>query len=117
MRNLNTGQAKVIAVRSVEAYVVFKYKDGSHSFDYMTRSEIDKVRARSKSGEDGPWGHRLSRDGQKKTVIKRHVKLAPLSVEFQQAVALEDPRCTRRESDRSHAHRGAGGRGVHIHSG
>lgn len=71
------------------AYVVFKYKDGSYSFDYMAKNDIDKVRKRSKSAEDGPWVTDYE-EMSKKTVIKRHVKLAPLSVEFAHAAALED---------------------------
>jgi len=71
------------------AYVVFKYKDGSYSFDYMAKNDIDKIRARSKSANDGPWATDYD-EMSKKTVIKRHVKLAPLSVEFAHAVALED---------------------------
>lgn len=71
------------------AYVVFKYKDGSYSFDYMPKGDIDRIRKRSKSAEDGPWVTDYD-EMAKKTVIKRHVKLAPLSVEFAQAVALED---------------------------
>lgn len=71
------------------AYVIFRYKDGSYSFDYMPKADIDAIRKRSKSADSGPW---VSDYGEmaKKTVIKRHAKLAPLSVEFQQAVALED---------------------------
>lgn len=71
------------------AYVVFKYKDGSYSFDYMAKGDIDKIRKRSKSANDGPWVTDYD-EMAKKTVIKRHVKLAPLSVEFAHAVALED---------------------------
>ena len=71
------------------AYVIFRYKDGAYSFDYMPKSDIDAIRARSKSAGSGPW---VTDYGEmaKKTVIKRHSKLVPLSVEFQKAVALED---------------------------
>jgi recombination protein RecT len=71
------------------AYVVFRYKDGSYSFDYMSKGDIDKIRKRSKAANDGPWVSDYD-EMAKKTVIKRHVKLAPLSVEFAHAVALED---------------------------
>ena len=71
------------------AYVIFKYKDGSHSFDYMSSNDIEKIRARSKSPDDGPWVTDWP-EMAKKSVIKRHSKLAPMSIEFQRATALED---------------------------
>ena len=74
---------------AIGAYCVFKYKDGGYSFDFLPKSEIEKVRKRSKSGTEGPWVTDWD-EMAKKTVIKRHAKLAPLSVEFQTAVALED---------------------------
>jgi recombination protein RecT len=73
----------------IGAYCIFKYKDGSYSFDFMSVAEIEKIRARSKSANDGPWATDWG-EMAKKTVIKRHSKLAPLSVEFAKAVALED---------------------------
>jgi recombination protein RecT len=71
------------------AYVVFRYKDNSYSFDYMSKADIDAIRKRSKAANNGPW---VTDYGEmaKKTVIKRHAKLAPLSVEFQKASILED---------------------------
>lgn len=80
----------------IGAYCVFKYKDGGYSFDFLTVEDIEKVRARSKASgfgdndkKDVPWVTDWA-EMAKKTVIKRHAKLAPLSVEFQKAVALED---------------------------
>jgi hypothetical protein len=55
----------------------------------MGKAEIDRIRKRSKASGDGPWVTDYA-EMAKKTVIKRHVKLAPLSVEFARAVALED---------------------------
>jgi recombination protein RecT len=71
------------------AYVIFKYKDGGYSFDYMSKSDIEKIRKRSKSANDGPWVTDWD-EMAKKTVIKRHSKVTPLSVELQTAIALED---------------------------
>lgn len=71
------------------AYVVFRYKDGIHSFDYMSKEDIDKIRERSKSKDDGPWVTDYP-EMAKKTVIRRHVKVAPLSVELAKAVISED---------------------------
>ncbi len=71
------------------AYVVFHYKDGSRSFDYMSKADIERIRKRSKSANDGPWVTDWD-EMAKKTVIKRHVKLAPMSVEFARAASLED---------------------------
>jgi len=71
------------------AYVVFRYKDGSHSFDYMTKGQIDKIRERSKAKDSGPWITDYD-EMAKKTVIRRHVKLAPLSIEMAKAAALEE---------------------------
>jgi len=74
---------------AIGAYCAFKYKDGGYSFDFMSTQDIEKIRRRSKSSDEGPWVTDWD-EMAKKTVIKRHAKLAPMSVEFQHAVALED---------------------------
>lgn len=71
------------------AYVIFKYKDGGYSFDYMSKDDIEKIRKRSKTPDEGPWVTDWA-EMAKKTVIKRHAKVTPLSVEMQTAIALED---------------------------
>jgi len=71
------------------AYVVFKYRDGSYSFDYMSKADIDKIRARSKAKDSGPWVTDYV-EMAKKTVVRRHVKLVPLSVELARAAQAED---------------------------
>ncbi|MFZ4440570.1 MAG: recombinase RecT [Syntrophales bacterium] len=77
------------------AYVIFRYKDGAYSFDYMTYADIKAIAKRSKTYDEkknewtGPWA---TDEGEmcKKTVVKRHAKLTPMSVEFSKASALED---------------------------
>lgn len=73
----------------IGAYCVFKYKDGGYSFDWMSKEDIEKIRKRSKAANEGPWVTDWD-EMAKKTVIRRHVKLAPMSIEFQTAVALEE---------------------------
>lgn len=73
----------------IGAYCVIKYKDGGYSFDFMSAGDIEKIRKRSKAANDGPWVTDWD-EMAKKTVIRRHIKLAPLSIEVQTAAVLED---------------------------
>ena len=66
------------------AYVVFRYQDKGHSFDYMSKVDIDKIRARSQASDKGPWVTDYP-EMAKKTVIRRHIKMVPLSVELARA--------------------------------
>lgn len=79
------------------AYVIFRYKDGSHSFDFMSVEDVNRIRERSMAyqygiknkREDSPWFTDWE-EMAKKTVIRRHIKLAPLSVEMAKAAILEE---------------------------
>jgi recombination protein RecT len=71
------------------AYAVVRLKDGGFQFDVLTRREIDAVRKRSKAGASGPWVTDYA-EMAKKTALRRCLKLAPMSVEAQRAVALDE---------------------------
>jgi recombinational DNA repair protein RecT len=70
-------------------YAVAKLKDGGTQFDVMSKVEIDKIRARSKAGNFGPWKTDYD-EMAKKTVIRRLFKYLPVSVEMQRAVGLDE---------------------------
>ena len=70
-------------------YAVIRYKDGGVDFDVMTKAEVDAVRQRSKASTSGPWVTDYP-EMAKKTVLKRLLKTAPMSVEYQQAVAQDE---------------------------
>jgi recombination protein RecT len=70
-------------------YAVVRYKDGGVDFDVMTREEDDAIRARSKSSDKGPWVTDYP-EMAKKTVLRRLLKTAPMSVEYHQAVAQDE---------------------------
>jgi phage RecT family recombinase len=79
------------------AWTLWTFKDDNVTGDFMTIHEIDKIMQRTKSrnrqGEIvGPWVTDKA-EMAKKTVIRRHFKLAPVSVDEQRlgmAVAAED---------------------------
>ena len=73
----------------VGAYAVAKFKSGDSQFDFMTTSEINKIRDRSKSKDNGPWVTDYVPMAMK-TVMKRLCKYLPVSVELQRAVTLDE---------------------------
>lgn len=78
-----TGKAK-------KFYSYVRLKDGSEDFDVMTLKEVEKIRARSKSPDDGPWVTDFNEMG-KKTVFRRHSKWLPLSPESRFNLDRSDP--------------------------
>lgn len=73
----------------VAAYVIFHLEGGGVQFDIMTLPEINAVRARSKAKDSGPWVTDFE-EMAKKTVIKRGLKLVPLSVELAEAIEADN---------------------------
>ena len=70
-------------------YAVFTTKDKDVDFDIMTLKEIESIRARSKAAQSGPWVTDYI-EMAKKTVIKRLLKRAPLSIELAGAIEHEN---------------------------
>lgn len=70
-------------------YAVAKLKDGGIQFEVMSRADVEKVRAQSKAGGNGPWVSHFE-EMAKKTVIRRLFKYLPVSIELQQAVTQDE---------------------------
>jgi recombination protein RecT len=73
----------------VSVYAVAVLKDGAVQFDYMTKSDVDAIRRRSRAGQTGPWQSDFA-EMAKKTVVRRLVKYLPISTDLERAVELED---------------------------
>jgi|SRR5699024_7260401 len=73
------------------AYAVAHFKDGGYQFEYMSKTDIEKRRARSKSGKSNysPWATDYE-EMAKKTVVRHMWKYLPISIEMQQNVAADE---------------------------
>jgi recombination protein RecT len=69
-------------------YAAAKLKDGGSAFVVMSRSDVEKIRERSRAKNNGPWKTDYEAMA-KKTCIRQLAKFLPLSVEFAQAVAQD----------------------------
>jgi recombination protein RecT len=88
-----TGQVKMTKDKVIAVYSVARLKGGMVQFDVMTTAQIEAIRSRSKSKNDGPWVTDWV-EMAKKTVLRRLFKMLPVSVEVKtkndtQAVSLE----------------------------
>lgn len=71
-------------------YGIAVLRDGGTQFELMTRAQIDAIRKRSRSSNNGPWVTDYE-EMARKTVVKRLFKYLPVSIELAQAVE-EDTR-------------------------
>ncbi len=70
-------------------YGVAKFRDGGHHFEWMTISEVNKIRARSKSRDNGPWVTDYEQMV-RKSLIRRMANYLPMSIELQNALQIDD---------------------------
>lgn len=72
-------------------YAVAKLKDGGYQFEVMSRAEIEKIKATSKSANSSssPWNNYFE-EMAKKTVIRRLFKMLPVSIQAMQAVYVDE---------------------------
>jgi recombination protein RecT len=70
-------------------YSVVKFSDGNFDLEIMTRAQVDAVRARSRSSNNGPWVNDYD-EMARKTVLKRHLKRLPLESERLEVALDED---------------------------
>jgi recombinational DNA repair protein RecT len=73
----------------VASYAVARYKDHRVKFRVCPLHEIEKARAASKSGNNGPWKTHFS-EMARKTAIKRLFKILPKSPEIARAIEIEE---------------------------
>lgn len=70
-------------------YGVAHFKDGGHHFEWMLMSEVERIRGRSQSGNNGPWVTDYDQMV-RKTVIRRMANYLPMSIELSNAIQLSD---------------------------
>lgn len=71
------------------AYSVAKLKTGEVSVEVMTKFQIDRIRAMSKSKDKGPWVDHYA-EMAKKTVARRHSKVLPMSTDLDDLIRRDD---------------------------
>lgn len=73
----------------IAGYAVAHFKDGGYAFEVMTVPEIEAIRSRSRSGQNGPWKTDWEAMA-KKTVVRQLAKWLPMSVELQRGLSLDE---------------------------
>lgn len=70
-------------------FLCAKFTNGGSHAEYMTKSEIDAVRARSKAGNTGPWKSDYVAMA-KKTIIRRSFPYLPIDTQAQKAAVADE---------------------------
>lgn len=70
-------------------YGVAKFRDGGYHFEWMPMVDVEKIRARSKASNNGPWVTDYEQMV-RKTLIRRMANYLPMSVELQSAIQISD---------------------------
>lgn len=73
----------------IGAYAVAHFKDGGYQFEFMSKSDIDKRKGRSKASKFGPWVTDYD-EMAKKTVVRAMFKYLPISIEHQEQIAYDE---------------------------
>lgn len=79
-----SNRGKLIAV-----YSIVTMKDGEKSREVMSVEDVNAIRARSRSGNSGPWQTDFA-EMAKKTVVRRHSKRLPLSTDIDGMIKEDD---------------------------
>lgn len=75
--------------KMISVYAVCILKDSPRAqFDVMARGDVERIRGRSQSPNEGPWVTDYE-EMAKKTVLKRLLKMLPKSVEMADAIDLD----------------------------
>jgi recombination protein RecT len=72
-------------------WAMVRNKDGTEQCEVMTRAEVDRIRARSKAKDSGPWQSDYD-EMAKKTVFRRLSKWIQLSPEYRDALEADADR-------------------------
>lgn len=70
-------------------YAVAHLVGGGHQIEVMSKSDVDKIRKRSKSASNGPWVTDYE-EMAKKTVLRKLFKYLPVSIEIQKATSIDE---------------------------
>ena len=70
-------------------YGVAHFKDGGYHFEWMSIGDVDKIRARSKSKDNGPWVTDYEQMV-RKTLVRRMANYLPMSIELAAAIQVDE---------------------------
>ncbi|RWZ59868.1 recombination protein RecT [Halobacillus fulvus] len=70
-------------------YAVAHFKDGGYQFEVFSKTDVESIKSRSKSGNYGPWQTDYE-EMAKKSVIRRMFKYLPISVEIQNQATQDE---------------------------